>query len=87
MTVLTAFYPSYEDSSVSRAGQNPAPIKQGTWRKNILLVSHIFRIPFVLVAKGAWMEMGTFEWHFQILSPKARSLACILEPTNDAGES
>lgn len=87
VTVLTAFYATLEDGSVSRVGRNPAPIKRGTWRKNILLVSHIFCISFVLVAKDPWTAMGTFEWCFQILLPKARCLAPILEPTNDIGES
>lgn len=33
VTVPTAFSVSCEAGSVSRAGRNPAPIKQGSWRK------------------------------------------------------
>lgn len=56
-------------------------------KKNILLVSGVFCISFVLVAKGTRTAMGTFERCFQIPLPKARCLAPIPEPTNDVGES
>lgn len=53
--------------SVSRVGQNPAPIKQRSWRKNILLVSVTFCISFVLAAKDTGRAMGSFEWYFRKL--------------------
>ena len=73
-----------EDGSVSRAGQNPAPIK---WGEKTFSWCHIFCISFVLVAKVTWMAMGTSERHFRILLPKARCLVPILEPTKEVGES